>query len=415
MNPDRADVALRASMARLVDGLGMLCGLTVCYGTAGSHVIHSTGLSREVRQVDGRFEPAPRKIDSHTIYDLASLTKLYTLVSVLLLVEAGALRLEDDIARLDPRFSALSGCTLEDCLTYRLSLQTPRRVDAQADAAAARAMVFRTFAVPPVGERLYSDMNALVLKYVLEAVSGLPFEQYLRRYVLEPAGLLETWAEVPKERHEDIMDYNHEHRIVEGRYALLSDVPPGLPHDPKARLLRRGEDSLSGHAGLFATAQDVCRFAGALLSGRLLKLDTLLQIGVNRTGYLLPDGAYRQFLGWLCFSKSPVQRLSEVPEWMGLRAFGLSGYTGNHLAIDPENGVFDLMLGNRCHNRLSLVRPEEMAAALGLRENGSGSVNWPDGRLVQSSFRFIHQKDKLVHNPVRDCLIARGWLKSGAP
>ncbi|HPY95257.1 MAG TPA: hypothetical protein PLR12_07485, partial [Clostridia bacterium] len=61
------------------------------------------------------------------------------------------------------------------------------------------------------------------------------------------------------------------------------------------------------------------------------------------------------------------------------------------------------------------VRPEEMAAALGLRADGSGSVNWPDGRLVQSSFRFIHQKDKLVHNPVRDCLIARGWLKSGAP
>jgi len=194
MNPERADAALRASMARLVDGLGMLCGLTVCYGTVDNHVIHSTGLSREVRQVDGRFEPAPRKIDSHTIYDLASLTKLYTLVSVLLLVEAGALRLEDDIARLDPRFSALSGCTLEDCLTYRLSLQTPRRVDAQADAAAARAMVFRTVAVPPVGERLYSDMNALVLKYVLEAVSGLLFAQYLHRYVLEPADLLETWA-----------------------------------------------------------------------------------------------------------------------------------------------------------------------------------------------------------------------------
>ncbi|HPA60686.1 MAG TPA: serine hydrolase domain-containing protein [Clostridia bacterium] len=411
MNPDRADVALRASMARLVDGLGMLCGLTVCYGTAGSHVIHSTGLSREVRLVDGRFEPAPRKIDSHTIYDLASLTKLYTLVSVLLLVEAGALRLEDDIARLDPRFSSLSGCTLEDCLTYRLSLQTPRRVDAQADAAAARAMVFRTFAVPPVGERLYSDMNALVLKYVLEAVSGVSYIDYLTSQVFAPAGMTETWARVPASRLEDVMDYGLEHRVLNGEYRVMADIQPGQPHDPKARLLSAAGDAPSGHAGLFSTAQDLCRFARALLSGRLLRMDTLRSIGVNRTGYLLGDGSYRQFLGLLCFSKSPVQMKSEVPEWMGLRAFGLAGYTGNHLAIDPDSGVFDLLLGNRCHNRVSQFTPEAAAEGLGIEADGSGSLKWPDGRLVRSSFRFIHQKDRLIHAPVYACLRARGWLR----
>lgn len=412
MSPERAEAALAASMARLVEGTGQLSGLTVCYGTPTDCAQRYTGLRQEVRLNNGQLESAPLPLNDRTIHDLASLTKLYTLVSVLQLLEAGALRLEDSIHKLDPRFDSLRGCTLADCLSYRQSLQTPQRVDAQADAAAARAMVFRTYACPVAGERLYSDMNALVLKYVVEAVSGLSFAGYLAQAVFRHAGLKETWARVPPERLPDCMNYNHEHQVVMGRHQLLSDMPPGQPHDPKARLLRTGDDPLSGHAGLFATAKDVCRFAQALLAGRLVRPATLLKVGVNRTGYLLQDGSYRQFLGWLCFAKSPVQRFSEVPEWMGLRAFGLSGYTGNHLAMDPETGVFDLMLGNRCHNRLSLVSPEGEAAALGLDELGVGSVPWPDGRRVRSSFRYIRRKDQLVHNPVRDCLIARGWLAS---
>ena len=222
--------------------------------------------------------------------------------------------------------------------------------------------------------------------------------------------MAETWAAVPPERRSDLMNYNYEHKMIGGRYEVGQEVLPGLPHDPKARLLGFNGDVPSGHAGLFSTASDLCLFARTLLKGRLVSLESLRQIGVNRTGYLLKDGEYRQFLGLLCFSKSPVQRLSEVPEWMGLRAFGLSGYTGNHLAIDPEAGVFDLLLGNRCHNRLSQVMPEEAAKDYGLAEDGTGKVPWHDGRWVRSSFRFIYQKDRLVHRPVRDCLVARGWL-----
>ena len=263
--------------------------------------------------------------------------------------------------------------------------------------------------MPLEGVRLYSDMNALVLKYVVESAGGLPYFKYLRQAILRPLGMAETWARVPPERLCDLMDYNHEHRVINGDYQILDKVLPGLPHDPKARLLGEGGRNLSGHAGLFSTAGDMCRFARGMLSGELIPLETLKGIGVNRTGYLTSSGEYRQFLGMLCFSKSPVARLSEVPSWMGLRAFALAGYTGNHLAIDPDLGVFDLFLGNRCHNRVSQVQPEKQAASLGLSEEGEGFVPWPDGRLVKSSFRYIHQKDRMLHAPVLDCLKARGW------
>ena len=406
----RADEALRASMDTLVGDMGMLTGLTVCYGTGEDAVTHSTGLRQEVLY-DGGFVEAPLPIASDTIYDIASLTKVFTLVSVLQLMERGQIREGDDIAALDPRFLHLEGCSVADTLSYLACLKTPERVDAQADAATAEYMVFQTRQVPHEGERLYSDMNALVLKYVVAAVSGMSFWDYLQRHVLAPAGMQETWARVPAARARDLMNYNYEHRIMKGAYSLIGDAQPGSPHDPKARLLGTDRDPVSGHAGLFATAGDMVRFAQALLTGRLIKRESLQNIGINRTGYLLKDGSYRQFLGQLVFTRSPIQRFSEVPEWMGLRAFGISGYTGNHFALDPDRGVFDLILGNRCHNRLSQVMPAEDSAALGLSDNGSGSVSWPDGRQVRSSFGFIHQKDRMLHNPVRDCMLARGWLK----
>jgi CubicO group peptidase (beta-lactamase class C family) len=196
---------------------------------------------------------------------------------------------------------------------------------------------------------------------------------------------------------------------MDGVWQRLDGASPGLPHDPKARLLGRGGRSLTGHAGLFSTAEDMCRFACGLLSGKLLPLGVLRQVGKNRTGHSLP-GDYRQYLGQLCFSKSPVKKLSEVPSFMGERAFALSGYTGNHLAIDPDLGVFDLFLGNRCHFRLSQVKPEKAEAFLGLSDSGAGQVNWPGGYQVKSSVRYVYQKDSLLHAPVLACLHARGWI-----
>lgn len=403
-----------SSMRLLQEDMGMLSGLAACYGTANEAHQFTVGLAQEGLLADGQYLRAPRPLTDQSVYDLASLTKLYTLVGVLQLVERGVLRLEDKICDLDTRFVHLTDCSLADCLSYQAILRTPQRVDAQPDAQRAHEMLWQIKAFPMEGERLYSDMNALVLGYVVEAVSGLPLIDCFREHIFAPAGLAETWAQVPPDRMGDVVNYNYEHRVINGVYQLLDHVPPGSPHDPKARLLQQGRENTCGHAGLFATAGDVCRFVQALLAGRLISQESLLGIGINRTGYLTHTGQYRQFLGQICFARSPIQRLSEVPEWMGRRAFGLSGYTGNHLAIDPEAGVFDLLLGNRCHMRLSQVAPESLAEELGLHLDGSGEVAWPDGRKVRSSFRFIHQKDRLIHRPVRDCMVARGWLDPDA-
>lgn len=407
-----ARAALRNSMEELVYNKGMLTGLAVCWGKADECASESVGLAREVTRDAGGFHKAPVPIDDDTVYDIASLSKPFTLVAALQLVERGRMGFEDDIARLDARFGALQGCKLIDLLTYEAVLKTPQRVDAQPNLAAAKKQVFLTYRAAEEGAKLYSDMNALVLKYLVEAVSGKPYHKYLEDMVWSPLGMTETWMKVPQERRECLMDYNFEHRIIQGHYQLLDMNAPGLPHDPKARLLGDDGNDLAGHAGIFSTARDMCRFAMGLLSGSLVSHEMLHLIGINRTGRHEPGRPYRQYMGLICFSKSAVERLSEVPPWMGRKAFALSGYTGNHLAIDPELGVFDLFLGNRCHNRVSVVEPKEAAVHLGLKPDGTGEVTWPDGRRVKSSFQYVYQKDAMLHAPVKACLLKAGWMRT---
>lgn len=79
---------------------------------------------------------------------------------------------------------------------------------------------------------------------------------------------------------------------------------------------------------------------------------------------------------------------------MSDEAIGLSGFTGNHVAIDPQTGIFSLMLGNRVLNRLTTLIPEpgKSLTDYGLDPDGSGKFYLPDGTWVYSSVDYVHQR-----------------------
>ena len=87
---------------------------------------------------------------------------------------------------------------------------------------------------------------------------------------------------------------------------------------------------------------------------------------------------------------------------MGAQAFGIGGFTGNHLSLDPERGLFTVFLGNRVLNRLTVLLPPEgkTFADYGLREDGTGTYVREDGVCVPSSVKYVHQKDRYLHSAV---------------
>lgn len=390
----------------------MLTGLAVAYGTRTQSESAVCGRAQEAALSGGAFVPCVRPLEEDSLYDLASLTKLMTAVMTLRLVEDGRLSLDERVGEIDRRFVNLQHTTVFDVLSFRASLKTPGRIDEAGDRDESLRRLFAVEICETPAVRVYSDINAMVIKYVVEAKCGMPFGDALSKYLFGPAGMRDTYAVMPESERCRCVCYNYEHRIARDAYLLRTDTPLGAPHDPKSLALSLNGRDLCGHAGLFSTRQDMVRFAQALLSGELVSKESLLAIGTNYTGRENGDGTWRQYLGFLCFAKHPYQRLSEVPEWMQEKSVGLSGFTGNHLSIDPIRERFVLFLGNRCHNRVSNIVPPrgETLARYGVREDGVGSVRWTDGRLVSSSAKYVYFKDKMLHAPIEKRMKHLGWL-----
>ena len=372
-----------------------------------------------VCEAGGRTEAAmDGDVKEGSVFDLASLTKLFTGLCALRLKEDGLLDFSRPVFSFDPRFTELKDVTVEQLMSFTAELKTPGRIDACTEREEALRRLFGVFSVGEPKGRAYSDIPSMVLKYVIEAAAGMPFMEYVRRTVLEKADMRETWAKVPAERIADCQRYDPEYRIIRGERILRTGLKTGVPHDPKAAVIQAGTDDLCGHAGLFSTAADLTRFCRAVLAGKIVGEESLREMAVNRTGKKLPDGTHTQYLGYQCYVRHPNQYFSEIPRYMGRRAFGNAGFTGNHLSVDPEHGSFVFFLGNRVKGRLTMLTPEDGKTFrdYGLNEDGSGSVIWEDGVRVPSSVKYVHQKDEHLHRVVAAVLGLKetGWEEQPA-
>ena len=403
--------ALTAGMNTLVQETHMLTGLSVTFGTDKEAETRLTGNACEVKYEGDACFPDVRPLTPDSIYDLASLTKCFTAILAMQLIEEGKLQKDASVASYAPWFTHLDTLSVFDLLTFQTGLESPGRIDEAPTPEEGMRRLYETKACPPPTIRLYSDMHALIAARVLEAVLDAPYMDILESRILSPLGMSETGPTADPAR---VLSYAYEHRLISGAHSMRQGPMPGIIHDPKAQLLQPSCLTCCGHAGLFSTQRDMLRFAQGLLSGELLPLSTLSAMGENRTGYQYPDGTYRQFLGVLCFSKHPQQRLSELPEWMGKHTIGLSGFTGNHLAIDPDSKTFILYLGNRVHNRLTRVTPSsaEAYSALGLNPDGTGQLELPDlPAPIFSSASYVYFKDRCLGNPIGEIMRSYGWLR----
>lgn len=389
---------LEEGVSHLVDERRIISGIAVSYGDRTRGEAFCRGNLREVRLENGAFVPDVAPLKNDSVFDLASVTKLFTCIAVLQLMERGKLRLNRTLGSIDKRFSQIPDVTIEDLLCFRAQLQTTARMDTAASSDEAEKLLFDIRLGPPATRKYYTDMGSMVLKYVVETVSDTLFWDFLRENIVVPLGMTRTFAEVPAELLPQTLDCNYERRIVNGAFWLDTACPPGTVHDPKARLLNTARPAPCGHAGVFASLDDMTKLAQGLLQDALLSRKTLLEIGVNRTGGKLPDGTDSQYMGYLCYSKQPDQTFSEVPAYFGPRTIALNGFTGNHFSVDPEKNQFMILLANRIHNRATTVTGR--ANPLDKTE----TILWDDGHTYIVSQNFVYTKDRYLKNHIGNIL-----------
>lgn len=279
-----------------------------------------------------------------TLWDLASLTKVVaTTPALMLLVERGLVALDTPVVRYVPEFNSpgTTAITVRHLLTHTSGLRGTLPLRDARDSAAALMMVLTTVPlVPPGTGMVYSDLNAILLGEIVRRVSGQPLDAFVTREVYTPLGLAQEMLFRPPKRLERRIAPTglwHGHAIA------------GVVNDPNAHKL----GGVAGHAGLFATARALARFAQFMLaqgalpgSPRILKAETVRQF----TQIAVPArrGASARTLGWEALPTG--EETSSAGTLLGARSYGHTGWTGTSLWIDPDRDLFVLLLTNRAYD-----------------------------------------------------------------
>lgn len=330
-------------------------------------------------------------IDADMLYDLASVTKVSaTTVSIMKLYEQGKIDLQKTLGDYLPwvKGSDKAPLTLKDILLhqaglnpfipfYRAVIDTvtgipnpayfSNKKDANHQFRAAEDLYVRNdyedslyqrivnSKLTEAGHYVYSDNDFIFLGKVVEAVSGLPLNDYARINFYEPLQMSTTGFR-PRE------------------YIPLGNIVPTEEEKHFRRQLIRGDvhdegaamfGGVAGHAGLFSNAYDLAKLYQMLLNGgelngiRLLKKETIdLFTAYNST-------VSRRGLGFDKPEKNNASRKDPYPSAsVSPQTFGHTGFTGTCVWVDPKQNLIYIFLSNRVtptrdNNKLSqlAVRP----------------------------------------------------------
>lgn len=318
-------------------------GLTVIVGRHG-------GLVWEQGYGSVDWNPASPTADPlHTMYDLASLTKVIaTTTAIMVLYDEHRIRLDDPVSRYlrAYRHGAKRQVTIRMLLEHRAGLPPGRNVYRRGrPAAVARQMILATPLEYPPGEReVYSDVGADILGFVVEAVSGQRLDAFVQAHVFRPLGMRSTMFRPPRSLRA---------RVAPTEIASSRGHPlRGEVHDETADAL----GGVAGNAGLFSTAADLAVFAQMMLDGgtyhgiRIVRDSTVALFTRRAAGW--------RALGWeTCAGGASCGR------YMSDLAYGHTGFTGTSIWIDPENDLFVIVLANRMHELPDGHAPESAVLA----------------------------------------------------
>lgn len=281
--------------------------------------------------------PAARRVPMTpgTVFDIASLSKLFTALAVVRLAEYGTVDLDAPVSRYLPGFGG--DIAVHMLLTHTSGLPPTMDLGPYPDRAARLAAVCAVPPRHPPGSAcVYSDLNLIAAGALAERVTGAGLDELVAEGVTGPLGMTDTRYRPPPALLPRIAAT--EDQPWTGRGMLRGDV-----HDENAHRL----GGVAGHAGVFSTARDLAVLGQAMLNGgslggvRVLGERWVRAMLADRNRHLGPDAA--RGLGW---------QLNQ-PGWMGdlasPTAFGHTGFTGTSLLADPRTGVLLVLLTNRVH------------------------------------------------------------------
>lgn len=289
------------------------------------------------RQTYDRQSPA---VTPTTLYDLASLTKVAaTTLAVMKLYDDGQLKLDDRLSKYLPylRKTDKEDITVRQALSHQTRLKA---FDNYWQFTTDRDSLLRMVAQSKLVDKpVYSDFNFMLLADVVEHISGVTLEVYVRERFYEPMGLRRTmFRPLNKAVAAEL--------IAPTEQDSLRGLIRGIVHDPNAYAM----GGIAGHAGLFSTADEVACLMQMLLDGgvyqgqRYLKQKTVETF----TSRHFEKQGNRRALGFdkqLAVPRANAQTAFDASQ----SSYGHTGFTGTMLWVDPDYDLVYVFLSNRTY------------------------------------------------------------------
>lgn len=357
-----------APLAALTDEVAGLPATGWCAGAVvlagrGPYIAveHATGWALRYAAWDAAAEQPvelPRDkwlpMRSGTVFDVASLTKLFTSVAAVQQVERGTLELDAPVvAYADPRAGLVTdhGITVRHLLTHTSGLRAELPFYEHNTAEHPALLWAEKPLAPPGTAHRYSDLNLLLLERVLCQVTGRPLDALVREGITKPLGMDGTRFCPPRSWRPRIAATEDQRKP----WAKLNrGLVHGRVHDENAYAM----GGVAGHAGLFSTAHDLAVLCRTLLGGGAYGPARILAPS-SVAALLDPPG-----LGFQTGAAWFMGELAAPPG--GSRAAGHTGFTGTSLVLDPVTDTFLVLLANTVHpvRRPADSRPRAAAATL---------------------------------------------------
>ena len=288
-------------------------------------------------RIESSADAPPMPVDA--LFDLASLTKVVgTTTAAEILYDRGLLDLDAPVVRYLPEFGGAPGheaITVRELLTHSSGLKLSGLLWQHASDKQGILQQIDTMAAPdaPGSTYHYQDFNMILMGEIVERLSGLPLDLFLRKNVFGPLGMKDTGFRPSNDLLPRIAPTEQDDIF---RHMLVR----GVVHDENAFVM----GGVAGHAGLFSTARDLAVLAQLYLDGgtyrgkRLVRADTIRLFATRQN---IPLGSSRA-LGW------------DTPTPGGLfgplaspGALIHTGFTGTSIYLDPDRDVFVILLTNR--------------------------------------------------------------------
>ncbi|MEM8529612.1 MAG: serine hydrolase domain-containing protein [Chloroflexota bacterium] len=309
----------------------------VVFVAQGDTILHHRAYGSTMYTDDGSVP-----VSLNTIYDIASLTKVFTATAVLRLVDARILDLDAPIQKYLKEVHT-ADITVKHLLTHTSGLEIRLSSLRELGREGLLQAVYQTEPrYPPDSVVAYTNVNSLLLGEIVEYLADMPLDQAIRQLVTTPLGLTTTcFCPSPAlQSHIAPTEIDHDWR---GR------LVHGSVHDESTHAL----GGVAGHAGLFSTSTDLYHFCQVWLDDKQ-RNTSVNSIQWRDSSFLRPETQ-----AFACMNHTPDLALScglgwmlDRPNFMGdapQGSFGHTGFTGPAIIIIPCYSLIVVVLCNRVY------------------------------------------------------------------